>query len=228
MQTIVIPFSNSSKVYSIYDFRKFIRQEVSLLRNKFNNNNINTDLFHNHIEGAADSTNTITRYPRVLYQITNTGPLLVGLGEGAKAIALLYENRKNNWNIPKHFPVKPLDRKIATTNSTQFYKLENWLGLKEDTYVLYTNSDKMVDKIPILEQALRNNLIRFLKFSGELETFDFKLFIAEIHHSEFVQYKQFSLLSFSITFGCNLVLPDSIGLGKACSHGFGRVTINRK
>jgi len=224
MQTITIPFNQITSPNNIADFRKYIRQEVNTVKDEFDRSNIPVDLFHNHVEGAADSTNTITRYPRILYQILNERPILVGLNEGVEAITLLYNLRKSKWELPRNWILEPSIEKVQITELINYYQLTNWLGLKEDTYAAYCKLDKLSDKIPILENALKKNIIRFLQFSKEVDAIDFNVFIKEIHHAEFVRYKHFSLLAFDITFGCNLLLPNAIGLGKACSHGFGRLT----
>lgn len=226
MQIISIPFNPTIIPSNIPIFRKFIRQEVNTIKHLFGENDIQTDLFHNHKEGAINRTHTITRYPRILYQIADEKPILVGMDEGCRAVNLLYQLKKHKWNLDTNEALIPKRTNVGKSNSIRFYKLFSWLGLKEDTFRQYEQILRLSDKIPILEIALSKNIYRFLQFSGNPDITEYSVFINEIHKSEFLKYKQFNLLAFDITFGCNLILPDNIGLGKACSHGFGRVSGN--
>ena len=74
-----------------------------------------------------------------------------------------------------------------------------------------------------LEQILASNIIAFAKGIHWQLPQRLDVTLLQLRATHTVQHKGVPMVAFDISFSANIDLPDGLGLGKACSHGFGVV-----
>lgn len=206
-------------------FRGSIIELVMSMKPVFDVMQIPTDLFHNHNEESDNPMDTLTRFPLIQYHIHNRKASITGIGKGADALNVLVMNKREELNIPSE--VMPFQHKhvMELQKTPVLYRMYGWLGLNEDKYELYQKTAKLIDKVPILEQSLTNSILRFAETQNWDKHKKIETFIHDIGNSEYKRFKNFSLKSFDLTFGCNISLPENICLGKGCSMGYGKIQL---
>ena len=85
----------------------------------------------------------------------------------------------------------------------------------------------MIERIAILENILKGNILSMLKgFDIYLED-ELIVKITNLSEPYILHNKGIGLMAFNADFRCNLSIPDNIGLGKNASIGYG-VTRRKK
>lgn len=185
---------------------------------------VDTSLFHNHNENTSQ---TLIRYPRILYHYTNGQFLVTGINEGASALQLLFSLFK--------YPVQYVEKIIVTfslfkseqieiinSDSRHYYKINNWLALDAKTHKQYIEFSA-AHKIELLNDTLfkhvKNDLFKYLDITLDdikVEIFDFiKL------DQKLLPYKNHFYLPFNLVFSTNFILPDFLSLGNGKAFGYG-------
>ena len=215
--TIVIQFNNEIEPQAIPFFRGAV---IASLEKK-------DILFHNHDEDKLRYS-----YPLVQYKRIHKKAAVMGVGKGIEAISQLLSvgdfhyqigNEKVDMQIQA---VNAYDNEIILTeNADNRYRIQNWLPLNTDNYKQYQETDKMVDRIRILERVLIGNILSFLKGVGIHMEDQIVLSITNITSQHAVIYKNVKLMGFDIEFKTNITFPQYIGIGKNASVGCGVISI---
>jgi hypothetical protein len=189
-------------------------------------------LFHNHI----GDDNFRYSYPLIQYKRINQRASIIGIEEGADAIAPLLAHGDFAFRLGNRDTTMKIEN--AETEKAfigmhdgdiQHYSLHSWLPLNEENYRKYLQLEKINDKIELLENILVANLLSFFKSMNIF--FENKVIaeITDINNKQEISFKDVKLLSFDICFKTNVLLPNYIGIGKNASLGFGIITsINHK
>jgi hypothetical protein len=181
-------------------------------------------LFHNHV-----GDNYRYSYPLIQYKRIGKCPAIVCVGAGVESIGELFSNGNFSFEIGDRtvdmeiVSIKANKTNVQLWNSSFNYSLTNWLPLNSENYKKYMQSELMTDKIALLENILKGNILSFLKSMGVFIEDELTCSITSISSSHIERYKNLSLMAFNLQFSTNVSLPHLIGLGKNASLGFGVV-----
>lgn len=179
-------------------------------------------ILHNHYSNDK----FLYSYPYVQYKIINGRIVIVGIDEGAdlvKKIApeLTTLNLDKEYKITekliheKEFDIKP------SSDEKHYRFITPWLGLNQNNYKKYVNSQSWKDKKEILNRVLVGNLLSMSKGLGIIVN---KRLYAKTHFEEVMaDYKGVKMNAFTGEFKVHYDIPDYFGLGKGVSQGFGCV-----
>lgn len=195
--------------------------EAAQLRGYFGQKYIDNDLYHNH-----SGSKTIYRYPEIQYKVIGHKPMVLGINEGAKALAqtVLFEESINIGT--RVYPIAQ-----CTINSQHYqpqfledmknYRfLTPWMALNQKNYGQYTKL-KPEERKSFLERILTGNILSFfkgIKYHAE-HPIQVVLTVDDLN----VKLKNKMMVGFKGSFKTNLLLPDYIGLGKSVSRGLGAI-----
>ncbi len=187
---------------------------------------LENELFHNH-----DNTreNYHYRYPLIQYQCVNGKAAMIGLGEGADAIAhwmLAYGGRLKMGGKIHQAPIEEYRSRsetIQTTDEWHTYRISDWVALNEKNYSQWQKTQRLATQMEILESAFTAHIMAFAR---GINWFVDRRLVAELtdyHGCQWHKRRGAELLAFDATFRIQALLPDGIGLGKGVSIGFGRI-----
>lgn len=202
------------------------KQEIPLLRGAVIRAAGKTNvLFHNHVDDKYRYS-----YPLIQYKQIDNCAAIVGLNEGADAIAQLasscnlsFELGRRQVDMVVDF-VKPTAFNLCTDEQKYKFHIESWLPLNQQNYRLYVQMDSLSDKIKLLETILTANILSFAKGMDIHLEERISCSISGIEESYVSNYKGVDLMTFDLNFVTNVVLSDHVGLGKNVSLGGGVVT----
>lgn len=213
LRTLLVTFSNNIPAYLLSAFRGAVIEKVG--RDEV--------VFHNHV----GDTKFVYQYPLIQYKTVNMQPAIVCLDEGVDEIHKLFEQR--NWTInllgkPVELKVDRLD--LRTTNLTVLdknfeYNLYRWQALNDKNFKDYNRLNTLTEKIQMLERILTGNILSFAKGMDWHIEKAIQLSITDVALERLNKMKDIQVTVLDISFRCNVVLPDWIGLGKGVSKGFG-------
>lgn len=179
-------------------------------------------ILHNHY--ANDKF--LYSYPYVQYKVINGDIVIIGIDEGADLIKKIAPEL-NELKMDREYKItekliheKEVD--IKPSSEEKHYKfLTPWLGLNQNNYQRYMNSESWKDKKEILNKVLVGNLLSMSKGLGIIVN---KRLYAKTHFEEkIVEYKGVKMNAFTGEFKVHYDIPDYFGLGKGVSQGFGCV-----
>lgn len=181
-------------------------------------------LMHNHAgEGLRYG------YPLVQYRsVGNTG-VIYAVNQGIDEVNRIDLTKKQTIAIGnRKRTLELVDTHTGTfsidfINPPAFYTIENWLPFSSDNEKLYGNLQNIVERVMFLERILTANMLSFAKGVGIHLDQEIKVSVCDIKSTKKLAYKSIMFDAFDLSFSANLNLPDSIGLGKHMSHGFGVV-----
>lgn len=182
-------------------------------------------LLHNHIEDGFRYS-----YPLVQYKRIDGKAAIVCLNEGisamsgfmnAKPLTFMLGNRSHTLCVDY---VKPRAYDLATKDAGSMYVINNWIPLNAENYMRYKQTLRLVDRIEMLENILKGNILSMAKGLGVFFEFEVEVYIAKMIEEKSVTYKNGQLLAFDVEFVTNVDIPEYAGLGKNASIGAGTVT----
>lgn len=183
-------------------------------------------LFHNHLEENKYRYS----YPLIQYKRIHGKAAIVCIGDGVPAIHeffisnnFLFHLGKKEVEIKLDY-VKIYDNEVCLCDSTQHYRIHNWLPLNSDNYAKYQATDNLIEKIQMLERVLLGNILSFLKGVGIHLEEQLELHITSVMDQRPIIYKKVKLMAFDIEFKANIQMPQYIGVGKNASAGYGTLT----
>lgn len=204
------------------------------------------DLLHNHnnAEGEAPCLTAvgerkgegenqkaahpyIHRYPVVQYRIHKGKAGIFALNEGIEAVQqVLFSNR---WAIQWEGQQQTLqieqmqmnEHYLRMTAKPRTYKLFKWLALNEENYGRWHNCANLMERVQLLENILTGHILGFATNMNWQLPERLEVSLQYLQQVEQVTYHGVPLLAFNVSYTANVLLPPSIGLGKAVSHGFG-------
>lgn len=187
-------------------------------------------LFHNH-DGAEKFRYA---YPLIQYKRINRKAAIVCIEEGADTIGhfltqcaekdFMIGNRKVKMEIEAVQPTKTL---VQIWEEPLRYNVRKWLPLNKENYKRYTEAESITERIAILENILKGNLLSMCKGLGISLSKQIEISIIDVSNQKLVRHKDIKLMSFDVEFKTNISIPDFVGIGKNASLGYGMVTRKR-
>ena len=185
-------------------------------------------LFHNHKRDALRYS-----YPLIQYKRMQGCAAVVGINEGAEALVRLAATadslpcRLGQRSVvlkAKSFVAAEQRISLLDRDARQSYRINRWLPLNSDNYRRYQHTDSIAARVTMLERILTGNILSMAKCVGVFFEGRVRCTLTGMRPSEQTCYKGVELMAFSADFGCNVDLPENIGLGKAASVGYGTIT----
>lgn len=186
--------------------------------------NREASLFHNHKE----DTSVIYRYPLIQYKTIFKNANIICLNMGTEDIHYLLKHEDLNLRIGRKeqgFPISSVDlhyHELSINKGLSQYQITNWLALNQKHHQRYRElaDDKAAQK-SLLESILIGNILAFAKgVDWQIEE-RVLVNITNIQNIKPMFFKRKQMPTFTLTFSCNVDLPNFIGLGKGTSIGFG-------
>ena len=210
-------FNNSLKQVEIPYFRAAVSKHLG-----------GDVLLHNHTEGGLRN-----KLPLIQYKIIQGKPAIVAINEGISVVEPVMEIGELSVNIGK----RPMRLKLDSVWGNQFevgiteqkykYSLVNWISFNEENYATYKKTDSIIERLNLVTSILKSNILSFATGIGVFFEEQVELSISDISAPKNVAYKGTTLITFDVTFTCNVCLPEYIGLGKAVSRGYGMLTLKQ-
>ncbi|GIW67993.1 MAG: hypothetical protein KatS3mg096_861 [Candidatus Parcubacteria bacterium] len=204
------------------------RSELSAFRGAIiNKAGKENTLFHNHTNNGY-----LYKYPLIQYKLyRNIYPSILCIEKGVDEIYHLFKHK--HWDI--NLKGKNIDLKVKQLilsdayfkqcSTFKKYNISNWLALNKENYQKY-NSFALKDKIALLENILKANILAMAKGINWHISDKIELIINNINRQKVARYKGVKLLAFNLSFQTNVILPQYLSLGKGASMGFGVITEN--
>lgn len=187
-------------------------------------------LFHNHLNDGKFRY----AYPLIQYKCLGGKAAIVCIEEGVDLIGqflaeasdkLKIGERDIEWRTRRIQPARLL---IQTWEDSFKYHISRWLPLNTKNYHLYQNTEGLVERIALLENILKGNLLSMLKgLEIHLEQ-ELIVKITELSEPYILYNKGVGLTAFNADFNCNLTIPNNVGIGKNASIGYGIVHLEKK
>lgn len=187
-------------------------------------------LFHNHL----DDDKFRYSYPLIQYKRLGGKAAIVCIEEGADLIGqfltetsetLIIGDREIEWSTRRIQPARLL---IQTWEDTFKYHISRWLPLNSKNYQLYQNTEGLVEKIALLENILKGNLLSMLKGLDIHLDQELIVKITQVSDPYILYNKGIGMTAFNADFNCNLTIPNNVGVGKNASIGYGIVHLEKK
>lgn len=187
-------------------------------------------LFHNHLEDDKFRYS----YPLIQYKRLSGKAAIVCVEEGADLIGqfltetsdtLRIGDREIEWSTRRIQPARLL---IQTWEDTFKYHISRWLPLNSKNYHLYQNTEGLVEKIALLENILKGNLLSMLKGLDIHLDQELIVKITQVSDPYILYNKGIGMTAFNADFNCNLTIPNNVGVGKNASIGYGIVHLEKK
>ena len=187
-------------------------------------------LFHNHL----DDDKFRYSYPLIQYKRLGGKASIVCVEEGADLIGqfltetsdtLKIGDREIEWSTRRMQPARLL---IQTWEDTFKYHISRWLPLNTKNYQLYQNTEGLVEKIALLENILKGNLLSMLKGLDIHLDQELIVKITQVSEPYILYNKGIGMTAFNADFNCNLTIPNNVGVGKNASIGCGIVHLEKK
>lgn len=182
-------------------------------------------LFHNHCAEGFHYA-----YPLVQYKRIKGCAALMGINQGAEALAELFGGRPslsfslgNRQTVMNTAVVRSEKFAVVCDEVSRAYAISRWLPLNGTNYRIYQQTESLAERISMLEKILVGNILSFAKGVGIFFERPVICRIQQLEASGLVDYKGVELMSFSARFSCNVSLPEDIGLGKSASMSNGIV-----
>ena len=182
-------------------------------------------LFHNHTGDVSYRYG----YPLIQYKSIGKHAAIMCVDYGVDEIHRFFE--QPDWKL--NLNGREMNMKISRMNLNEFtmqvwdkmfdYSILCWLALNEENMPRYKAAEYETDRIELLENVLKSNIISFAKGIEWTVDKPIELKILKMNEPRITKYKNIPKLAFDLSFRTNVFLPNFIGLGKGVSRGFGTV-----
>ena len=187
-------------------------------------------LFHNHI----DDDKFRYSYPLIQYKRIGGKAAIVCIEEGVDIIGqfltetdgiIKIGEREVSCNTRQMQPARLL---IQIWEDSFKYHISRWLPLNAKNYQLYQTTEGLVERISLLENILKGNLLSMLKGLDIHLEHELIVKITNISDPYILYNKGVGMTAFNADFNCNLTIPNNVGVGKSASVGYGIVHLAKK
>ncbi|MDE6195099.1 MAG: hypothetical protein K2M83_14070 [Muribaculaceae bacterium] len=182
-------------------------------------------LFHNH---AADGFRY--SYPKIQYKLDGGRPSVLGIGEGASALAEMFDgNAGFTCRLGRRLfatevsSIAEWEEEVSFVPSPVTYLIHDWLPLNVGNFKDYRAAGGMIERLTMLQRILLGNILSFAKGMGIFFHDEVGCSIMDMQSTGTSTFKGVDLMSFSGRFSTNVRLPQWIGLGKASSLNHGTI-----
>jgi hypothetical protein len=214
IKILTVSFENSISPPEVPYFRGAIIQTSGL----------ENELFHNHNDKGYRYA-----YPLIQYKRKNGKPLMPCLDSGVESSFHFFSNHQEGimlGNRKYNLVVDELNITTASLDVTKGafkYTVNDWLPLNQKNYKVYFSLKSEIEQLEFLENIMTGNILSFAKGIDWRITSQVKVRINKIKNIKKITFKQNPRMAFSISFSCNIKLPNYIGIGKNASLGYGVV-----
>lgn len=185
-------------------------------------------LYHNH---TGKDTFRYS-YPLIQYKRLGGKATIVCIEEGADVIGQFLSEATESIEIGEREVrcnterIKPTKLLVQTWKSSFAYQVYRWLPLNKKNYLRYQETEGIIERVSLLENILKGNLLSMLKGLGIYLDDELTVKITHLSDPYILHNKNIALMAFNADFNCNLSIPDNVGIGKNASIGYG--VIHRK
>lgn len=182
-------------------------------------------LFHNHTEAGAFRY----AYPLIQYKRVGGKAAIICVEEGVDVIGqfltkapetITLGEREAKLVVSKAIPARVL---VQTWQTSFSYHVARWLPLNAKNYLRYQAAEGLGERVALLEDILKGNLLSMLKGLDIYLEEQLKVCITNLSDSYPIYNKGVPLMAFNADFTCNLSIPNFVGIGKNASIGCGVV-----
>ena len=216
---------NTIRLATVLFDTKIASAEIPYCRGSFIRLSEGNALFHNHCAEGFHYA-----YPLVQYKRIKGCAALMGINQGAEALAELFGGRPslsfslgNRQTVMNVAVIRSDKFAVVCDEASRAYAISRWLPLNGTNYRIYQQTESLAERISMLEKILVGNILSFAKGVGIFFERPVICRIQQLEASGLVDYKGVELMSFSARFSCNVSLPEDIGLGKSASMSNGIV-----
>lgn len=180
-------------------------------------------LYHNHMGESSFRYS----YPLIQYKRIGGKAAITCVEEGVDIIGqlitempetIIIGKKKLKCEVSRLLPARLL---VQTWETTFNYHLNHWLPLNTKNYHLFKATEDENERIIMLENILKGNLLSFLKGIGIRLDNDLLVSFTKLSAPYIIYNKGIGLMGFNADFKCNLSIPNNLGIGKNASLGFG-------
>ena len=182
-------------------------------------------LYHNHTGEKSFRYS----YPLIQYKRLNGKAAITCVEEGVDIIGQLLSEfpdtimvgeKELKCEVARVLPARIL---VQTWDAPFNYHMTRWLPLNSKNYYLYTSMEDENERITMLENILKGNLLSLLKGVGIHLKDELLVRITQLSDSYIIYNKGIRLMAFNVDFTSNLSIPNNLGIGKNASIGCGIV-----
>ena len=159
-------------------------------------------LFHNHCAEGFHYA-----YPLVQYKRIKGCAALMGINQGAEALAELFGGRPslsfslgNRQTVMNVAVIRSEKFAVVCDEASRAYAISRWLPLNGTNYRIYQQTESLAERISMLEKILVGNILSFAKGVGIFFERPVICRIQQLEASGLVDYKGVELMSFSARF----------------------------
>lgn len=207
-----------------YNDVKIENSDGPKLRGFFGRKFMRVDYFHNHSKEGI-----LYRYPLVQYKVLEGTPVVVLLSKGCEIASrynavdkiIIDENEFISENIEVSIKKENFG---VIDNRIKYRFITPWIGLNQKNIIQYSKTSSLEERKYILEKVINGNLLSLSKGMNYRveERIESNIDISTIDEKK-VYFKGKKLIGHTFEFDVNFDIPEFIGIGKACSRGFGSV-----
>lgn len=187
-------------------------------------------LYHNHL----DDDKFRYSYPLIQYKRLGGKAVIVCIEEGVDIIGQFLTETNGTLKIGEREAIcdtkriQPTRLLVQTWGNSFRYHISRWLPLNTKNYHIYQATEGLVERISLLENILKGNLLSMLKgLDIHLEK-ELMVKITQVSEPYILYNKGIGLTAFNADFNCNLTIPNNVGIGKNASIGYGIVHLEKK
>ena len=245
------PPPRSKSIYPVINYTclqfnlRLIPSEISLFRQEVLRcitDDADRVVFSNETTDANGKQKNIVHYPMVQFRVRDGFAAIWAMQNAVGLVARFVAKFKNSflWQ-GKPFHLQVTDHASLPQGNYPIHLFNPKLVLKPVVYQLFyylpfTNAGKNknydwikenhnlpdVEKTHKIEQLLTNHLCSFIHYAGGfIPKQKIKLTIIDKKPLDNVSFDGRKHIAYNIRYTVNVYLPDFIGLGNKCSHGFG-------
>ncbi|MDR7665202.1 CRISPR-associated endonuclease Cas6 [Methanosarcina sp. Z-7115] len=199
-----------------------IRGSSSHLRGFFATKFNDYSLLHQH-----NTDKFIYNYPLVQYKMINKTPTVIGINDGADVLTEIYDKYdeirlKNNVYEIVERGISYKNEEFCLSDKFHTYSFETpWFALNQENFTDRYKKIGSTEQKELLRKTLVGNILSMSKSLGYTVPGQIKC-ETNLHPSS-GRMKGVEIATFKGEFMVNFLIPDSFGLGKSVSRGFGTV-----
>lgn len=181
--------------------------------------------YHNHQEN-----NFRYAYPLVQYKTIHHQATMICLDKSVNDCGYLFQSLPCPISLGRRnilleaAQITPVYFSLDVSEAPISYQLKRWLPFNAENYRRYQSIALLSERIGFLEKILTGNLLSLAKGLDVHIDFPLQCHILDLKATEMQKSKGVYMMAFTLTFQCNLLLPDYLGIGKHSSIGFGIIT----
>lgn len=183
-------------------------------------------LFHNHV----GDTQYRYSYPLIQYKRLGGKAAIVCVEDGVDLIGQYLTETNGILRIGEREAVCDMSSihydkiPVQICETPYSYRICQWLPLNSKNYQVYKNIEGLVERISMLENILKGNLLSMLKGLDVYLEQELTVKITQLSEPYILYNKGIGMTAFNADFCCNLTIPNHVGVGKNASVGYGIIT----